>query len=180
MSIESMMGADPFGGLTYAFAREFRKKAAPTDAPSFSFKAIGSSTDGVIIGIGAAAGSPSKLDKDDEFVSKADLTKMAYDFCSAKDRTFKANHQEEIAVDLVASWPGSPIIRTDDGVRVLKADESLTDEMNVVGIDITKGAETHWFVGARPKDPDIAALAAKGGIAGFSFGALVTRTAIEE
>lgn len=150
------------------------------EAPTMAFKAIGSTTEGVIIGIGAAAGNPDKLDLDEEFVSKADLVQMAYDFCSSKDRTFKANHREKIDCDLVASWPGAPIIKNGSGVRLLDDNEYLDDSMEVVGISTAKGAESHWFVGVKPKDPEIAELAAKGGIAGFSFGAHANRTAIEE
>lgn len=176
-----MYADNPYGSLTDGFlaTRGFRAKAA-IEKPKLAFKAIGAGIDGIIVGIGASAGSPSKLDKDDEFVDKAGLVKMAYDFCSAKDRTFKANHKEEIAVDLVASWPGAPIVKSGSGVRCLEIDEPLTDAYEVVGIDIAKGSESHWFVAVRPKDPEIAALAAKGGIAGFSFGAIVNREPIEE
>lgn len=162
-------------GLLSAFTT---RKAAPAQDKRVAFKAIGSTPEGIIVGIGAAAGDKNKLDLDGEFFSKADLVKMAHDFCAARDRTFKANHKKAIGCDLVSSWPGAPIIKDGNGVRTLKASETLTDEMHVVGIDITKGKETHWFVAARPKDAEVAALAAKGGVAGFSVGVLATRVEV--
>lgn len=139
-----------------------------------AFKAL-AAHEGYITGIGAAAGSPEKLDLDGEFVNKADLMKMAYDFTSAPKRTFKANHKTEIDAKLVQSWVGAPIIEDGDGVRVLKADEKLTPEMNVVGIDIRPGNESHWFVGAKLPE----ALADKAGeVVGFSFGANVNKVKV--
>jgi hypothetical protein len=101
--------------------------------------------------------------------------KMAYDFTSAQKRTFKANHRDEIDAKLVQSWVGAPIIADGDGVRVLKADEKLTPEMQVVGIDIRPGNESHWFVGAKLPET----LADKAGeVVGFSFGAGVTKVKV--
>lgn len=143
-----------------------------------AFKAFGVDAElGIIYGIGAAAGSPDKLDLDDEFVSKGDLVKMAFDFCSGA-RTFKANHKEELSADLVQSWVGAPIIDTEKGLRRLDERETLSPEMNVVGIDVTKGAETHWFVAVKPHDPEVVEIAKKGGVAGFSFGAAVRKVEV--
>ena len=150
-------------------------RVSRSDSKTIAIKAIGSTPDGVIVGVGASAGSPNKLDLDGEFFSKADLVRMAQDFCSSRDRAFKANHQKPLECDLVSSWAGCPVIREDGRLRTLKADETLTDAMNVVAINIEKGKETHWFVGVKPRDPALVELAAKGGIAGFSVGVLATR-----
>jgi hypothetical protein len=100
---------------------------------------------------------------------------MAYDFTSASKRTFKANHKDEIDAKLVQSWVGAPIIADGDGVRALKAEEKLTPAMQVVGIDIRPGNESHWFVGAKLPE----ALADKAGeVVGFSFGANVTKVTV--
>ena len=156
-------------------ATEIAKIAeVPEEKAGVSFKAL-ASHEGYITGIGAAAGSPDKLDLDGEFVNKADLQKMAYDFTSAPKRTFKANHKEEIDAKLVQSWVGAPIIADGEGVRVLKADEKLLPDMEVVGIDIRPGNESHWFVGAKLPD----ALASKAAeVVGFSFGAGVTKVEV--
>lgn len=166
----------PYGGLTTAFFNALHKKAAVEEHRAMTFRAVGSTTEGVIVGIGASAGSPDKLDREGEFLDMPALKKMAYDFCAATSRTFKANHEEEIDCALVASWPGAPLIADGGGVRRLQKNEPLDPSMTVVGIDIQKGAESHWFVAVKPRDPQIAQLAAEGGIAGFSFGAYCTVT----
>lgn len=136
---------------------------------------------GVIFGVGGAAGDVNKLDLDGEFVAKADLTKMAFDFCASETRSFKANHKADVKAALVASIVGAPIIKDEKaagGTRILKADEKLTDEMEVVGINTEKGNETHWFVGVRSEDPDVIAAMKAGEVVGFSWGADVVKTEV--
>jgi hypothetical protein len=162
--------------------REARAKAAELAAqsagPQIALKAVGYDELGVVTFIGGAAGSPVKLDLDGEFLSKADLTKMAFDFCSDTGRTFKANHSEPIGCALVETWVGAPIIKAGDGMRTLKADETLTKDMDVVGINIEKGNGSHWFMSVRPEDPEVVEIAKAGGIAGGSWGALVSKTEV--
>lgn len=145
---------------------EEKKAAAPR------FKAI-AVDDGVIIGIGAYA---ENVDLDNEVVDKANLVKMAYEFCASADRTFKANHQEELGADLVASWPGAPILKSG---RKLADGESLPDDDPVIGISLEKGAESAWFVAVRPHDPEVAKAAKAGEVVGFSWGATVTKEPME-
>jgi hypothetical protein len=145
-----------------------RLKAAATEASQITLKAV----------IGGAAGDVNKLDLDGEFIGKADLCKMAFDFVSAEGRTFKANHSEPLDCTLVESWVGAPIISDGDALRTLKADETLAEDMNVVGINIEKGNETHWFLSFKPSDPEVAEIAKAGGIAGGSWGAFVSKTEV--
>lgn len=162
---------------------EVEKPSEPT-GKAMAFKAIGHDDLGVIVGIGGAAGSPEKLDLDGEFLSKADLQRMAMNFCASPTRKFKANHQEDIEVQLVASWVGAPIIEVaakSDGaptMRALAESETLTKDMNVVGIDTRKGNERHWFVAVKPTDPEVVEIAKAGGIAGFSWSGLVSKTEV--
>lgn len=170
------MSTDPYGSLTEVFKatlKSYRQKAGVVEEKPVAFKAIGTH-DGVIIGIGAAA---ENVDLDDEVVRKSALVKMAYDFCSASNRVFKANHQEPIDCALVASWPGAPVLKSG---KVLAEGEELPDDDPIVAINLEKGKETHWFVAVRPSDSEIADLAAKGGIAGFSWAGYVTRTEVKE
>jgi hypothetical protein len=97
---------------------------------------------------------------------------------SAEGRTFKANHSEPLDCTLVESWVGAPIISDGDALRTLKADETLAEDMNVVGINIEKGNETHWFLSFKPSDPEVAEIAKAGGIAGGSWGAFVSKTEV--
>jgi hypothetical protein len=159
--------------------REARAKAAAeANAPKISLKAVATDEMGVITFIGGAAGSADKLDLDGEFIGKADLVKMAFDFCSAEGRTFKANHSEPIDCALVESFVGAPIIKDGDALRTLKVDETLTKDMDVVGINIEKGNETHWFMSVKPADSEVVEIAKAGGIAGGSWGAFVSKTEV--
>ena len=156
------------------------RAAVVTEVPTTAFKAIGTNDLGCIRLIGASAGSPNKLDEDKEFFEKADVIKMAFDFVSKSDRKFNANHNEDepLNVTLVESFVGAPIIKADEKERMLKPDEQLTDDMEVVGINIEKGNETHWFLTVRPEDPELYELAKAGGIVGASVGALVTKVEV--
>ena len=138
-----------------------------------TFKAAYVSDDGVIYGIGAYA---ENIDLDDEVLRTKALVGMAYDFCSATNRVFKANHQDVLAADLVASMPGAPILKSG---RILAAGEDVPEDDPITGICL-KSQPIAWFVGVRPQDPAISEMARKGGVAGFSFGALVAREAIKE
>ena len=148
--------------------------AAATDgakAKPIAFKALGVDEHGVIVGIGAVAGN---IDLDNETLAQKGLVTMAYDFCGANARVLKANHGETMPkAELVASWPGAPILKSG---AILAPDAMPTDEDPIVGINIEKGKETHWFVGIRPNDDAVLEEAKKGGIAGFSWGAYVTRS----
>lgn len=152
---------------------ETAPQAEEKAAQIVTFKAI-AKRQGLIIGIGAASGSVEKLDKDGEFVDKADMVRMAHDFTSTDKRVFKVNHEDEIDAKLVRSWPGAPEIADADapgGRRTLKAGEVLTDEMHVVGIDLIAD-ESHWFVGTQLPQ----SLADKAdAVVGYSFGAAVTK-----
>ena len=142
-------------------------------APVATFKAAYVSDDGVIYGIGAYAES---FDRDDDNLRTKALVKMAYDFCAASTRTFKACHKEELGADLVASMPGAPILKSG---RVLKAGEEIPSNDPVTGIDL-KAEPIAWFVGVRPRDPDVSEMARKGEIVGFSWGAYVDRELVKE
>jgi hypothetical protein len=148
---------------------------APKGSPKpYAFKAMGVDDHGVIIGIGAVAGN---VDLDNETLAQKGLVTMAYDFCGASQRTLKANHGDTMEkAELVASWPGAPVLKSG---AILAPDAMPTDDDPVVAINIEKGKETHWFVGIRPNDDAVLETAKKGGIAGFSWGAFVTRTAAE-
>ena len=157
-----------------ATASEVGKAAA---IKPYAFKALGVDTGdhSVIVGIGAAA---ENIDLDDEVVRQRDLVAMSYDFCASKARAFKANHTDPLPkAELVASWPGAPILKSG---RVLKAGEALPTDDDVIGINIEKGRETHWFVKVRPNDPAIVEAAQKGDVAGFSWAGLVNRTPVTE
>jgi hypothetical protein len=129
-------------------------KVGDGKAKPVSFKAI-SVDHGVIIGVGSVA---DIYDKEDELVEKGALIGMAFDFCAREKRVFKANHTDEIECELVSSWPGGAIKATD-----------AEGKETIIGIDIRKGVESHWFVGVRPKDPAILEEARKGNLAGFSW-----------
>lgn len=177
-------------GVQNAFkaARDEAKKAAETAAQAtageaskargMAFKAINVDDMGVITFIGGAVGDVKRLDLDGEFVEKGDLLTMAFDFCAAPERTFKENHETVVKADLVQSWVGAPIIKEGDAIRTLKADEVLAKDAQVVGINIEKGAETHWFLSARPQDPELIEKAKKGDIAGGSWSAAVTKKVV--
>jgi hypothetical protein len=159
--------------------REARvKAAAEATKPQIALKAVTTDEFGVITLIGAAAGSPSKIDLDEEFLAKADMIKMAFDFCSDKGRTFKANHSEPIDCALVESYVGAPIIKDGDVERTLKADEVFDPALYTGKVDHTKGSETHWFFSVKPSDPEVVEIAKAGGIAGASWGALVSKTEV--
>ena len=152
-------------------------KAGAVDAKPYAFKALGvdSGDDSIIVGIGAAA---ENIDLDDEVIRQRDLVAMSYNFCASKARAFKANHADALPkAELVASWPGAPILKSG---RVLKAGEALPTDDDVVGINIEKGRETHWFVKVRPNDPAIVEAAKAGAVSGFSWGGMVNRTPVTE
>ena len=90
-----------------------------------TFKAAYVSDDGVIYGIGAYA---ENIDLDDEVLRTKALVGMAYDFCSATNRVFKANHQDVLAADLVASMPGAPILKSG---RILAAGEDVPEARGI-------------------------------------------------
>jgi nucleoid-associated protein YgaU len=158
------------------------KPAEPAEegkAKEVAFKAIGVDEFGVIIGIAGAAGDPTNLDLDGEYMEKGDLARMAHSFVSSSTRTFKANHKDEIGCNLVESWVGAPIVKGGSGgMRMLAPGERITRETNIVGINVEKGNESHWFVAVRPTDPEVVAKAKAGKIAGFSWGAHVSKTKV--
>lgn len=170
-----MSSTDPYGSLTASLFSAFRQKAAPAETPSVkhTFKAI-AAQDGVIVGIGSYA---ELVDLDNDVVRKSDLVKMAYDFCANKDRKFKANHKNDIDCDLVASWPGAPVLKSG---KVLRDGEPIPADDPVVAISLEKGSETAWFLAVRPHDKSIADLAEKGEVAGFSWAGPASRTLIKE
>jgi hypothetical protein len=132
--------------------------AAKTKAEAVvTFKASSVDDHGVIYGVAAS----TALDHDGETTEKGAIVRMAYEFCGAEQREFKANHGETLKAKLVASMPGAPIY-AEDGVTI-KA------------IDITAGAETHWFVGVKPEDPAIVEAAKCGLVSGFSWGGLALK-----
>ncbi len=152
-------------------------KAAAIEPKPYAFKALSVDTGdhSVIVGIGAAA---ENIDLDDEVIRQHDLVAMSYDFCASKARAFKANHADPLPkAELVASWPGAPILKSG---RVLKVGEALPTDDAVIGINIEKGRETHWFVKVRPNDAAIVEAAKAGDVAGFSWAGLVNRTPVTE
>lgn len=134
-----------------------------------AFKAVSVDNQGVIVGIGSAA---YIVDSEEDEVQQRALVGMAYDFCASKAREFRANHDDLLEADLVASWPGAPILKSG---RVLGRGEELPADDLVVGINIEKGNETHWFVGVRPHDPRVVDAARKGDILGFSWGGFAAK-----
>jgi len=167
-------------------ARSEKSAAVTTETKStndkqvVTFKAIGCDEWGVITGIGGAAGSLLKLDGDEEFLEKGDLVKLAWGFTASAQRQFKANHDDNhlLDADLVQSWVGAPIIKAGEVARILGDHESLTRDMEVVGINTEKGNEGWWFVTVRPHDPRVIEAAKAGLIEGFSWGASVTKTPV--
>jgi hypothetical protein len=123
-----------------------------------------------------AIGASVNLDLDGEMLAQKSMVTMAHDF-TAGDRVFKANHAEETEMDLVESMTGVPIVEENGALRTLKSSETVTDAMNVVGIDF-KADATHWIVGLRPKDSAIMEAAKAGEIAGVSWSAYVTKTEV--
>lgn len=144
-------------------AEEIKETAKPV-----TFKAAYVSNDGVIYLIGAYAGN---VDLDNDVLQTKALVDMSYDFCSSKARTFKANHKNDIAADLVASMPGAPILKSG---RVMAYGEDLPEDDPITGICITS-EPVAWFVGIRPHDKAIAEKARAGEIIGSSWGAFVDR-----
>ncbi len=140
-------------------------KAAREPRAVQTFKAVNVDDHGVIIAIGASIG----LDREDETVTKAALIGMAYDFCATPNREFRANHDAEaiLKADLVASFPGAPILKSG---ALLAPGSEIPDGDEIIGIDIRKGNETHWFVGIKPHDSAITEAARKGELAGLSWG----------
>lgn len=132
------------------------------------FKSAYVSDDGVIYLIGAFAGN---VDLDDDVLQTKALVDMAYQFCSSEKRTFKCNHKDELAADLVASMPGAPILKSG---KVLKFGEQMPEDDEIVGICL-KSEPICWFVGVRPHDKAVAEKAKAGEIVGSSWGAFVDR-----
>jgi hypothetical protein len=137
-------------------------------AKPIAFKTAYVADDGVIYLIGAYA---ENIDLDDDVLRTKALVKMAHDFTARDKRTFKANHKDEIAADLVASMTGAPILKSG---RTLAAGEELPDDDEIIGIDL-KAEPIAWFVGVRPHDATITDAARKGEIIGASWGAYVDR-----
>lgn len=165
-------------------AREEAREAAEAaeaekaNKRGMAVKAINVDDMGVITFIGGAVGDVQRLDLDGEFIEKGDLLEMAFDFCAGAERAFDVNHGEAVKADLVQSWVGAPIVKDGEGIRVLKADEVLTNEHDVVGIATEKGAETHWFLSVRPHDPEIVEKAKKGDFVGGSWAASVAKKVV--
>lgn len=142
---------------------------AEAEQKAMTFKACSVDDQGVIVLIGSAADIE---DRDKETVEKGAVLRMAFDFCAGATRTFKANHDHEIACDLVASWPGSPVLKSG---RLIESGEKLPDDDPVVAINIEKGRESHWFVGVRPHDPEVLKAAREGKLGGASWGGWATK-----
>lgn len=140
-------------------------KSARQVAAVQAFKAVNVDNQGVIIAIGASVG----LDREDDAVTRGALVGMAYDFCASSNREFRANHDADaiLKADLVASFPGAPILKSG---ALLAPGSEIPDDDEIIGIDIRKGNETHWFVGIKPHDPAITEAARKGELAGLSWG----------
>jgi|SRR5579862_7835424 len=166
--------AEQFVGIM----REQRAKAAAAEKAKRAFKAVANDELGVIIGIGAAVGSPTNLDLDGEFLEKSDVIKMCFEFTESAERSFKANHDGGVDAKLVASWAGQLVIKSGDGMRFLNENEPLTDEMDVlaIGTDVSKAG--HWVVAVQPTDPEVLEAAKAGEIIGFSWAGFVTKTEV--
>lgn len=155
-----------------AASGEAKSAAKPTG--DFKYKAIGVQEEyGVIIGIGAAA---DNVDLDLEIVNKGALIQMSYDFCASTSRTFKANHTAIISCELVASWPGDPILKSG---KALKKGDPIPEDDEIIGIGIGPDSGSSWFVGVKPQDKAILDAAKKGEIAGFSWSGFCCKKPIE-
>jgi hypothetical protein len=134
------------------------------------FKAVNVDDHGVIIGIGASI----SVDREEDAVARGALLGLSYDFCASKGREFRANHDAEalLEADLVCSWPGAPVLKSG---TILQPGQEVPADDSIVGINIEKGNETHWFVGIRPHDARIVDAARKGEIVGFSWGGMVLK-----
>jgi|GEM_PF-3642572 len=119
--------------------------SAHARTPKATRKAVAVDNQGIVVAIAAV-----------EAGETGTLRAVAYDFCA------KANVTNG---DLVASWPGAPLLKSG---RVIAKGEVLPDDDPIVGIDILKGHETHWFVAIRPHDDSIIE-AARAGNAGLSL-----------
>lgn len=125
---------------------------------------------GVIYGIGGGA----NIDKDNEALQPDHLVAAAHGFCAKAERTFKSNHTDAIACDLVESAVGRPILKSG---LVLKAGDGIPEADEVIGFD-TLGEATHWFVACKPTDPAMVAKAKAGELTGFSWAGLVEKKAV--
>lgn len=160
--------AEPTAEVVAEVVAEVKETAKPE--PQATFKAVSVDDHGVIIGIGAVSGN---VDLDNDIVEHAALLNLAYSFC-AGNRTFKANHKTEIGCDLVASWPGAPILKSG---KTLAFGEETPDNDPIVGISLEKGTESHWFVAVKPHDPKMLKAAKAGDITGFSWAGMAERNA---
>jgi hypothetical protein len=137
-------------------------------APKFTVYKADTET-GVIYTFASAA---AITDADKEAVPQADLIAMAHGFCASKGRAFNANHGQDhfdlSKAELVESIVGAPILKSG---RVMKLGEELpkAEDDPVVGMNIEKGAETHWLIGFKPNNEAVVEEAKKGGVVGASW-----------
>jgi hypothetical protein len=171
-------GEKPAGEPDAATQAAAAAAAAPAEGASekgvrFEFKGIGTTDDGVIIGIGGSV----NLDSDNDVIEQSSFTKAVHGFCAATDRKFKGNHKDDIKADLVSIFAGAPIVSKGGVLRTLAKGEALPDPAvePVVGLNFEKGKETHAFLGVRPHDAALVEEAKKGGVT-FSWAGPAKRT----
>jgi hypothetical protein len=158
-----------YAGLISAFKPVQKALVATEPVSTHAFKTL-AADDGVIIGIGSYA---ELVDLDGDVIKTGDLVRMAYDYCASTSRAFKANHKDEIDCQLVASWPGAPVLKSG---RVLRDGEPLPSGDPVSAISLEKGCETAWFIAVRPRDQKVFEAAKAGDVVGFSWSGPATRT----
>jgi hypothetical protein len=176
---------------------EAAKTAAPAVAPAEGAAAIAAPADAGAKGapvfrvykadadtgtIYTFASAAAIVDADKEAVPQKDLINMAHGFCASKAREFNANHGQDhfdlSKAELVESIVGAPILKSG---RVIKLGEELpkADEDPVVGMNIEKGAETHWLIAFRPNDEAVLEAAKKGSIVGASWEGLCNKVEVK-
>lgn len=145
-------------------------KATAEPKDELSFKAVKVDDQGVLT---LCASSIAK-DGADESVQKGAMIGMAYDFCASANRTFKANHDNEVPIEaqLVESMVGAPILKSG---KILPAGEPWPEDDPFVGINVEKGNESHWFISVRPTDPEVVKAAKEGKIVGASWGGMALK-----